>query len=104
MRLKMPKKTLSAEFKRECAELVIVHGYKHKDAAAAMNVGLSSIQRWVSQYRKEQTGITPKASALTPEQIRIQELEKQVKQLKSDNALLKKASAFFAMEMNNGSK
>lgn len=100
----MPKKTLSAEFKRECAELVIVHGYKHKDAAAAMNVGLSSIQRWVSQYRKEQTGFTPKASALTPEQIRIQELEKQVKQLKSDNALLKKASAFFAMEMNNVSK
>ncbi|WP_256471407.1 transposase [Agarivorans sp. B2Z047] len=82
----------------------MVHGYKHKDATAAMNVGLSSIQRWVSQYRKEQSGVTPKASALTPEQIRIQELEKQVKQLKSDNALLKKASAFFAMEMNNGSK
>jgi transposase len=41
---------------------------------------------------------------LTPEQIRIKELEKQVKQLKSDNNLLKKASAFFAMEMNNGSK
>ena len=100
----MPKKTLTVEFKRECTELVIIYGYKHKDAAAAMNVGLSSIQRWVSQYRKEQTGVTPKASALTPEQIRIQELEKQVKQLKSDNALLKKASAFFAMEMNNGSK
>ena len=80
------------------------HGYKHKDAAAAMDVGLSSIQRWISQYRKEQTGVTPKASALTPEQIRIQELEKQVKQLKSDNVLLDKASAFFAMEMNSGSK
>lgn len=100
----MPKKTLTTEFKRECAELVIIHGYKHKDAAAAMNVGLSSIQRWVSQNRKEQHGVTPKASALTPEQIRIQELEKQVKQLKSDNSLLKKASAFFAMEMNNSSK
>lgn len=100
----MPKKILSAEFKRECAELVIVHGYKHKDAAAAMDVALSSIQRWVTQYRKEQKGITPKPSALTPEQMRIQELEKQVKQLKSDNQLLKKASAFFAMEMNNGNK
>ena len=69
-----------------------------------MDVSLSSMQRWVSQYRKEQKGITPKPSALTPEQIRIQELEKQVKQLKSDNQLLKKASAFFAMEMNNGNK
>lgn len=67
----MPKKTLTTEYKRECAGLVIVHGYKHKDAAAAMNVGLSSIQRWVSQYSKQQKGITPKASALTPEQIRI---------------------------------
>lgn len=67
----MPRKTLSAEYKRDCAELIIVHGYKHKDAAAAMNVGLSSIQRWVSQYQQEQRGTTPKASALTPEQIRI---------------------------------
>jgi transposase len=50
----MPKLTLPSEYKREYAELVIVHGYKHKDAAAAMDVGLSSIQRWVSQYRKEQ--------------------------------------------------
>lgn len=100
----MPKKTLSIEFKRECAELVVIHGHKHKDAAAAMGVGLSSIQRWVSQYRDEQLGVTPKASALTSEQVRIQQLEKQVKQLKSDNQLLKKASAFFAMEMNNGSK
>nr|QYR11921.1 hypothetical protein HT591_00570 [Klebsiella pneumoniae] len=69
--------------------------------------------RWALVYRrfsvglaslKEQQGITPKATALTPEQLRIQQLEKQVKQLESDNALLKKASPFFAMEMNNGSK
>ena len=32
----MPKKTLSSEYKRKCAELVIVHGYKHKGAATAM--------------------------------------------------------------------
>lgn len=100
----MPKKMLTAEFKRECAELVIIHGYKHKDAAAAMSVGLSSIQRWVIQYRKERNGVTPKAGALTPEQLRIQELEKQVKQLQSDNQLLKKASALFALEMTNGNK
>lgn len=67
----MPKKILSAEFKRECAELVINHGYKHSDAAKAMDVSISSMQRWVSQYRKEQKGITPKPSALTSEQIRI---------------------------------
>ncbi len=56
-----------------------------------MDVGESSIQRWVSQYKKGQLGHTPKPAALTPEQQRIQELEKQVKQLQSDNQLLKKA-------------
>ncbi len=95
---------ITTEYKRECAELVIKHGYKYQDAANAMGVGLSSIQRWVSQYKQEQTGVTPKASAITAEQQRIQELEKQVKQLQSDNQLLKKASAFFAMELNGNNK
>ena len=45
--------TLSPEYKLECVELVIVHVYKYKDTGAAMYVGLSSIQHWVSQYRKE---------------------------------------------------
>lgn len=43
---------LSTEFKRECTDLVIVHGHKHKNVADAMGVGLSSIQRWVSQFKK----------------------------------------------------
>ncbi len=56
--------------------------------------------RRFNEYRQELSWITPKNTALTPEQLRIQELEKQLKQLQSDNELLKKASAFFAIEMN----
>lgn len=96
----MGARKITTEYKRECAELVIKHGYKYQDAADAMGVGLSPIQRWVSQYKQEQTGVTLKAGAITAEQQRIQELEKQVKQLQSDNQLLKKASALFAMELN----
>ncbi|HIF9093384.1 TPA: transposase [Photobacterium damselae] len=66
----MPRR-ITPEFKRECAELVITLGYSYKDAAAAMNVGLSSIQRWVTQYKQELSGITPKATVLTPDQLRI---------------------------------
>jgi len=97
-------KSISIEFKRECAELVITHGYKLKDAAQAMSMSLSPMQRWVNQYRKERLGVTPKASAITAEQQGIQALEKQVKQLQSDHQLLKKSSAFFAMEMNSDNK
>ncbi len=58
----------------------------------------------MTQYKKERQGITPKSSAMTPEQKKIQTLEKQLKQLQSDNQLLKKASAFFAIEMTNNNK
>ncbi|KPD01870.1 transposase [Moellerella wisconsensis] len=44
---------VTPEFKRECAELIIIHGYKHKDETQAMSVALFSIQRWVTQYKQE---------------------------------------------------
>ena len=100
----MGRRLFTAEFKRECAELVLKQNYKVKDAAEAMNIGQSTLQRWMRQYREEQLGVTPKATAISEEHRRIQKLEAQVKQLKSDNDLLKKASAFFAMEMNVSSK
>lgn len=69
-----------------------------------MDVGKSSLQKWISQYRQERQGITPKSSAITPEQLRIQALEAENRQLKKDNDLLKKASAFFAIEMQSTKK
>lgn len=69
-----------------------------------MHVGLSSMQRWVGQYKQEIKGGTPLARAFTPKQQRIQALEAENRQLKRDNDLLKKASAFFAIEMQASSK
>lgn len=59
-----------------------------------MNIGLSTLQRWLRQYRGDIRGNTPIASAITPEQRRIQELEKQVRQLQRDNDLLKRLRPF----------
>lgn len=94
----------TTEFKQECVHLVLNQGYGVVQTAKAMNVGLSLIQRWVAQYRNEIKGFTPQASAISPEQQRIKALEAQIKQLKRDNDLLKKASAFFAIEMQANSK
>jgi len=83
------RRTFTIEYKRECAEFVINHGYQVNEAAKAMNVGLSSLQKLLWQYRNELNGITSKATAMTAEQKRIQELEAQIKQLKRDNDLQK---------------
>ena len=65
------RKVLTTQFKQECVNLVVNQGDGVAQAASAMNVGLSSIQRWVAQYSQEIKGITPQARAITPEQQRI---------------------------------
>ena len=85
-------KRYSAQYKQECVNLVVSQGYRVAQAASAMPIGLSSMQRWVGQYKQELRGFTPPAKALTPEQQRIQALEAENRQLKRDNDLLKKAS------------
>ena len=79
----------------QCVNLVVNQGYGIAQAASPMQVVLSSMQRWVRQYKQEIKGVTPLARAFTPEQQRIQTLEAENRQLKRDNDLLKKASAFF---------
>lgn len=58
----MKKRNFSAEFKRESAQLVVDQNYTVADAASAMDVGLSTMTRWVKQLRDERQGKTPKAS------------------------------------------
>ena len=58
------KRNFSAEFKRESAQLVVDQNYTVADAASAMDVGLSTMTRWVKQLRDERQGKTPKASPL----------------------------------------
>ena len=69
----MKKRNFSAEFKRESAQLVVDQKYTVADAAKAMDVGLSTMTRWVKRLRDERKGKTPKTSLIIPEQIEIRE-------------------------------
>ncbi len=85
----MKKRNFSAEFKRESAQLVVDQNYTVADAAKAMDVGLSTMTRWVKQLRDERQGKTPKASPITPEQIEIRELRKKLQRIEMENGILK---------------
>lgn len=69
------RRSFSVEFKTEAASLVVDQGYSMTEAGYAVDVGESTLRRWVNQLRAERDGITPTTKALTPEQQRIQELE-----------------------------
>jgi transposase len=93
--------TFSPEFRLECAQLVLDKGYSVRQAAQAMNVGKSSMDKWVRQLREERAGITPKATPMTPDQLRIRELEKRLKQVELEKEILKKATALLMSDSLN---
>ncbi|WP_152557222.1 IS3 family transposase [Photobacterium sanctipauli] len=87
---KRTRRTFSPEFKLEAAQLVLDQGYSVTEAAKAMNVGKSTMDKWVRQLKEERQGISPKASPMTPEQIEIRELKKKLARLEEHNEIFKK--------------
>ncbi|EHZ7348224.1 IS3 family transposase [Vibrio parahaemolyticus] len=87
---KRTRRTFSPEFKLEAAQLVVDQGYSVVEAAKAMNVSKSAMDKWVRQLKQELQGVTPKASPLTPEQIEIRTLKKRIAELEEHNEIIKK--------------
>jgi transposase len=55
-----------------------------------MNVGVSTMDKWVRQLRKERGGEQPKATPMTPDQLRIRELEKRLRDVETEKDILKR--------------
>lgn len=95
------RRTFSPEFRLESAQLVVDQNYSIREAATAVGVGHSTMDKWVRQLRKERDGHTPKATAITPEQRRIKELEKRIRDIEEQNEILKKATALLMSDSLN---
>jgi len=65
----------SPEFKLESARLVVDQNYSVRQAAEAVNVSSTSMDKWARQLREERNGTSSMPSALSPYQRKIQELE-----------------------------
>tara|TARA_B100000929_G_C15330901_1_gene360620 strand:- start:312 stop:518 length:207 start_codon:yes stop_codon:yes gene_type:complete len=66
---KRSKCNFSPQFRLEAAQLVVDQNYKVREAAEAMNFGLSTMDKWVLQLRKERGGEQPKATPMTPDRL-----------------------------------
>ena len=99
---KKTRPTFAPEFRLEAAQLVLDQDYSIREAASAMNVGKSTMDKWVRQLKKERNGIADQPNALTPEQRKIKALEKRIKRIELEKEILKKATALLMSDsMNN---
>lgn len=93
------KARYSNEFKAEAVKLVTEQGYRQTEAAKRLGINAKNLSRWVKE--RVTVGLLPKSRLrLTAEQEELQHLRKEVKRLKMERDILKKAAAFFANESN----
>ena len=94
------RKNYSQEFKLKAISLITEQGKPATEVARSLGIDAGNLRRWVREYKTQKELSFPGKGkqALTSEEQRIKELEAEVKQLKMEQEILKKAMAFFAKD------
>ena len=93
------RRVFDDSYKLEIVKMIKDQGLTVSQVCQDQNIGKTAVRRWVQQYEAEQLGQAGIGKPLTAEQQRIRQLEQENRQLKVDNDILKKATAFFAREL-----
>ena len=88
-------KTYPRVFKEEAVALINEQGYSVQKAADSLGIRSNMLYRWKDQLEAEKTSKVLSED----ERIELKRLRKEVKELRMEKEILKKASAFFAKEM-----
>jgi transposase len=91
------------DFKQEAVRIAVSSGLSRRRVAADLGVGLSTLGKWVSQYRPTDMVSAPQADlACENERLRVTALRAlpaaENRILKEEREILKKATQFFASQ------
>ena len=89
------RRRYTEDFKREAVALVTEQGYSVAEAARSLDVGENQIRRWRQKFEQE----SAQGPLTTTEREELERLRKEIRQLRMEKEILKKASAYFAKEM-----
>ena len=92
---KRTHKQYTKDFKEEAVALVLEQGYSVTQAAKSLGIGASMLYKWKEKIEAQRNGV----ALVEDERDELKRLRKEVKELRMEKEILKKASAFFAKEM-----
>ena len=91
------RRRFSREFKQEAVKLVKEGGVGVTEAARDLGVHDTSLRRWIQQFDIDRGG-GPAGTLTTEEKEELRRLRREVRTLRMEREILKKATAFFAKE------
>jgi len=92
------RKHYSKQFKIDAVKLVTEQGYKVSEAARNLGIHHSSLRNWKKQFETDGNQSFPGKGHMTSDKEELYRLRKEVKKLRMEREILKKAAAFFANE------
>lgn len=92
-------KQYSAEYKLEAVKRFEKSGKALKSVAEELGIKPTTMQGWVNKYRKNPEAPFPGSGNLSPEDEKLKKLEKEIRELKDENEILKEAAAYFAKNL-----
>jgi transposase len=92
------RKKYSKEFKLDAVSLVLDQNYSRVEAARSLGLNSNMLGRWVAEHRDGDAQAFRGNGKLSPDQEEIRQLKAQVKNLRMEKEILKKATVFFAKE------
>jgi transposase len=93
---KRPRRRFTDEFKVEAVRLVLDEGRSVMSVARSLDLTPSALRLWVEGERANRS--QGKTGLTTEERNELQRLRKEVRNLRMERDILKKAAAFFAKE------
>jgi len=90
------RRQFTAEFKAGAVRLVLDEGKSVSQVARDLDLTASAVSEWVARARADRT--KGKTGLTTEERAELAKLKKEVRELRMERDILKKAAAFFAKE------
>jgi transposase len=94
----MGRRSFSREFKLEAIRLVRERGVAVAQAARDLDVHENVLRKWVRDFEADPRQAFPGQGKMKPEQLELERLRREVRKLKAERDILKKAAAYFAKE------
>jgi transposase len=92
------QKHYSKQFKIDAVKLVTEQGYKVAEAARNLGIHHTSLRHWKKQLEIDGNQSFPGKGHMTSDKEELNQLRNEVKKLRMEREILKKAAAFFANE------
>ncbi len=88
----MTRRSYTREFKLEAVRLISERGLSVSQAARDLDIHENVLRKWVRQYRDDPAHAFPGAGQMKPEQVEVAQLKNEIRKLKAERDILKKAA------------